>query len=86
MTYTSEPAPYTSDTSEDSPTQSPEEDSAQKSEDFIEEYHHYPYHGRHHYGHRGYHSYDQPFNMQLLLIIFSMIILFTAIMMVGLSK
>ena len=51
--------------------------------DTIENYyHHYPY--RHH--RRRYYPVGSTLNMQLVIVIFSLIVLFTAIMMVGLSK
>lgn len=87
----SEPAPFQQET----PTQNnqheidmnePDEiETSKTNEGFVENYyHHYPYRHRHH--HRYYYPIGTSMNMQLILIIFSLIVLFTAIMMVGLSK
>jgi hypothetical protein len=52
----------------------------------IENYRHYPYRHHHSYRHHDYYYGGSTMSMQLLLILFSIIVLFTAIMMVGLSS
>lgn len=80
----SEPAPFVQDTPSEKNVQEKKDENT--TEGFVENYyHHYPYRHRYHHRHH-YYPIGTSMNMQLILIIFSLIVLFTAIMMVGLSK